>query len=128
MATESKDQSVLNHIDRLVKEEEQLYGQSELADEDRERLAGLKVELDQCWDLLRQRRALREFGRIRTKRRSARHGLLRTTNSRHGVELMSRARVPARAILTRIALKSDTLCAACHTFPNAGREEVSAGR
>jgi hypothetical protein len=40
MATESKDQSVLNHIDRLVKEEEQLYGQSELADEDRERLAG----------------------------------------------------------------------------------------
>jgi flagellar biosynthesis/type III secretory pathway chaperone len=62
MATENKDQSVLNHIDRLVKEEEQLYGQSELADEDRERLAGLKVELDQCWDLLRQRRALREFG------------------------------------------------------------------
>ena len=62
MATESKDQSVLNHIDRLVKEEEQLYGQSELADEDRERLAGLKVELDQCGDLLRQRRALREFG------------------------------------------------------------------
>jgi flagellar biosynthesis/type III secretory pathway chaperone len=62
MATENKDQSVLNHIDRLVKEEEQLYGQSELTDEDRERLAGLKVALDQCWDLLRQRRALREFG------------------------------------------------------------------
>jgi hypothetical protein len=30
MVTENKDQSVLNHIDRLVKEEEQLYGQSEL--------------------------------------------------------------------------------------------------
>ena len=60
MATENKDQSVLNHIDRLVKEEEQLYGQSELSDEDRERLAGLKVELDQCWDLLRQRRALQQ--------------------------------------------------------------------
>ena len=27
------------------------------------RLAKIKVELDQCWDLLRQRRALREFGR-----------------------------------------------------------------
>ena len=62
MALESKDQSVLSHIDRLMKEEEQLYGQSELTDEDQGRLAGLKVELDQCWDLLRQRRALREFG------------------------------------------------------------------
>jgi flagellar biosynthesis/type III secretory pathway chaperone len=62
MATDNKDQSVLNHIDQLVKEEEQLYGQSELTDQDRERLTGLKVELDQCWDLLRQRRALREFG------------------------------------------------------------------
>lgn len=62
MALENKDQSVLSHIDSLVKEEEQLYGQSELTDEDRGRLAGLKVELDQCWDLLRQRRALREFG------------------------------------------------------------------
>lgn len=62
MARENEDRSVLNHIDQLVKEEAQLYGQSELADVDRRRLAELKVELDQCWDLLRQRRALREFG------------------------------------------------------------------
>ena len=62
MATEDKDKSVLNHIDRLVKEEEKLYGRSELTNDDHERLAQLKVELDQCWDLLRQRRALREFG------------------------------------------------------------------
>jgi len=62
MPNEDKDQSVLNHIDQLVKEEERLYAQSELTDEDRGRLDGLKVELDQCWDLLRQRRALREFG------------------------------------------------------------------
>ena len=62
MAADNKDQSVLNHIDKLVKEEEQLYRQSELTDQDQERLTGLKVELDQCWDLLRQRRALREFG------------------------------------------------------------------
>jgi len=62
MASEDRDQSVLNHIDRLVKEEEGLYGRSELTDDDRERLAEVKVELDQCWDLLRQRRALREFG------------------------------------------------------------------
>jgi len=63
MAIESKDQPVLCHIDRLVKEEERLYAQSEIADDDRDRLAKIKVELDQCWDLLRQRRALREFGR-----------------------------------------------------------------
>jgi hypothetical protein len=62
MAIEDKDKSVLNHIDRLVKEEEGLYGRSELTNDDRERLGQLKVELDQCWDLLRQRRALREFG------------------------------------------------------------------
>jgi hypothetical protein len=62
MATEDKDQPVLNHIDRLVKEEERLYAGSGLADDERERLAKLKIELDQCWDLLRQRRALREFG------------------------------------------------------------------
>ena len=62
MANESHDKSVLNHINRLVKEEERLYGKSELTGDDRGRLAELKVELDQCWDLLRQRRALREFG------------------------------------------------------------------
>lgn len=62
MAIEKKDQSVLSHIDQLVKEEERLYGKSGLTDDDRGRLAELKVELDQCWDLLRQRRALREFG------------------------------------------------------------------
>jgi len=62
MAIDIKDQSVLSHIDRLVKEEEHLYNQADLTGDDRARLAKLKVELDQCWDLLRQRRALREFG------------------------------------------------------------------
>ena len=58
----NKDQSVLSHIDELVKEEERLYGKNGLTGDDRGRLAELKVKLDQCWDLLRQRRALREFG------------------------------------------------------------------
>lgn len=62
MVKGSNDNSVLGHIDQLVREEEQLYGKSELEEKDRERLADLKVELDLCWDLLRQRRALREFG------------------------------------------------------------------
>jgi len=62
MANEKSDQSVLSHIDRLVKEEERLYAKTGLTDEDQARLAEVKVALDQCWDLLRQRRALREFG------------------------------------------------------------------
>jgi calcineurin-like phosphoesterase family protein len=64
MATDNddKDQSVLSHINRLVQEEERLYQQGDLSNKDESRLSELKVELDQCWDLLRQRRALREFG------------------------------------------------------------------
>jgi hypothetical protein len=62
MANEKNDQSVLGHIDQLVKEEERLYAKNELTDDDQARLAEVKVQLDQCWDLLRQRRALREFG------------------------------------------------------------------
>ena len=34
-----------------------------MTDTDRERLSKIEVELDQCWDLLRQRRALRDAGR-----------------------------------------------------------------
>jgi hypothetical protein len=62
MANENNDKFVLSHIDQLVKEEEHLYGKDQLNVEDQKRLADLKVELDQYWDLLRQRRALREFG------------------------------------------------------------------
>jgi len=57
-----KDQSVLSHIDQLVKKEERLYANSGLTEDEQARLSKLKVELDQCWDLLRQRRALQEFG------------------------------------------------------------------
>jgi len=63
MANEKNDQTVLSHIDELVKEEERLYAKNGLSDEDEARLAEVKVALDQCWDLLRQRRALRECGK-----------------------------------------------------------------
>jgi Protein of unknown function (DUF2630) len=62
MADKNKDQSVLSHIDQLVKEEGRLYAKGHLNAGDQKRLAELKVELDQYWDLLRQRRALQEFG------------------------------------------------------------------
>ncbi len=57
------DGAVLAHIQKLVAEEEALYGHGAPSDADRDRLKALNVALDQCWDLLRQRRALREFGR-----------------------------------------------------------------
>lgn len=59
------DQPVLAYIQQLVKEEHGLFekGERGTAEEmDRHRLAQVQVELDQCWDLLRQRRALREVG------------------------------------------------------------------
>ena len=62
MAAKDQDQSILGHIDQLVKEEERLYGQDQLSIDEQGRLNNIKVQLDQCWDLLRQRRALREFG------------------------------------------------------------------
>jgi hypothetical protein len=61
-AKETTDQPVRGHIERVVAEEHKLYNQATLGEEDRARLAKIKVELDQCWDLLRQRHARREFG------------------------------------------------------------------
>ncbi|MBV8303931.1 MAG: DUF2630 family protein [Acidimicrobiia bacterium] len=61
------DQDVIDRIDKLVAEEHGLRQRSQgqgqgLADSDRERLESIKVALDQCWDLLRQRRGLRDRG------------------------------------------------------------------
>ena len=61
MAEPQTDETILARIKKLVDEEHALYGKS-LDDHGQVRLDSLKVELDQCWDLLRQRRALREFG------------------------------------------------------------------
>jgi hypothetical protein len=57
-----EDRQVLTHIETLVKEEHQLYSASKLDQKDRQRLESITVELDQCWDLLRQRRGLRDAG------------------------------------------------------------------
>jgi hypothetical protein len=60
-----EDPEIHGEIDRMVEEEHQLWereGAGEASDADRQRLAALKVALDQCWDLLRQRRARRDAG------------------------------------------------------------------
>ena len=62
MENQAQDQPVLIHIQRLVEEEHRLHEQRGHAKADRKRLAQVQVELDQCWDLLRQRRALRDVG------------------------------------------------------------------
>lgn len=56
------DRQILRHIEHLVAEEHQLQQAATLPNAERDRLKHLRVELDQCWDLLRQRRAKREFG------------------------------------------------------------------
>jgi hypothetical protein len=55
------DQTLLHRIQHLVDEEHQLDQHHDRSPEDHERYRNLQVELDQCWDLLRQRRARREF-------------------------------------------------------------------
>ncbi|MGH3063596.1 MAG: DUF2630 family protein [Gaiellaceae bacterium] len=59
------DSQIHGTIDRLVAEEHALWEREAVGDandNDRKRLRELKVSLDQCWDLLRQRRALCEAG------------------------------------------------------------------
>jgi hypothetical protein len=62
MKDEAKESRVLGHIQKLVSEEHQLFGKTSLSKDQSKRLTNIQVELDQCWDLLRQRRALRETG------------------------------------------------------------------
>jgi hypothetical protein len=62
MAQSAPTDSALDRITDLVREERQLYRRGDMSDTDRARLEELEVELDQCWDLLRQRDAKQEFG------------------------------------------------------------------
>ena len=62
----AKDQDILDQVNKLVAEEKELRAKLQHRDiaesEEHQRLSTLEVALDQCWDLLRQRRALRETG------------------------------------------------------------------
>jgi hypothetical protein len=64
------DESIAASIERLTTEEKELRRREqtdsphdEALAADRDRLREVEVELDRCWDLLRQRRAQEEFGR-----------------------------------------------------------------
>ncbi len=63
------DESIAARIEGLVSEEHELRSREqsdnakpELLETDQERLRAVQIELDRCWDLLRQRRALRDAG------------------------------------------------------------------
>jgi hypothetical protein len=61
------DESIAARIERLVSEEHELRDREQsdaddALDADAQRLRAIEVELDVCWDLLRQRRALRNAG------------------------------------------------------------------
>ncbi len=63
------DESIAERIEGLVSEEHELRGReqadrknAQLLEADQRRLQALETELDRCWDLLRQRRAIRDAG------------------------------------------------------------------
>ena len=61
------DENIAARIERLVTEEHELRNReesdaAEALESDADRLRAIEVELDVCWDLLRQRRALRDAG------------------------------------------------------------------
>jgi hypothetical protein len=61
------DEAVLSQINDLVAEEQRLLESSRMGDgglneQEEARLKAVEVSLDQCWDLLRQRRAARNAG------------------------------------------------------------------
>lgn len=62
----ANDQDILAEVNKLVAEEKELRDKLQHHEidesEEHQRLRAVEVQLDQCWDLLRQRRALRESG------------------------------------------------------------------
>jgi hypothetical protein len=66
VANENTDQDILKNVNDLVAEERELRDKLQHREidesEEHKRLKAVEVQLDQCWDLLRQRRALRASG------------------------------------------------------------------
>ena len=62
----AKDQDILAQVNKLVAEEKELRDKLQHREidesEEHQRLRAVEVALDQCWDLLRQRRARRDAG------------------------------------------------------------------
>jgi uncharacterized protein YjaG (DUF416 family) len=59
------DIEIVRQVDELVEREHALqrgHSDNELSEEERKQLNSIETQLDQCWDLLRRRRARRNAG------------------------------------------------------------------
>ncbi|MBW8766256.1 MAG: DUF2630 family protein [Geodermatophilales bacterium] len=56
------EQDIFSRIHSLVEEEHKLRDTTEHTDDSRARMSKIEADLDQCWDLLRQRRAKKQYG------------------------------------------------------------------
>ena len=56
------EKDLLSRISQLVEEEHALRESGDHTDAQHARMAELEAHLDQCWDLLRQRRAKQQYG------------------------------------------------------------------
>jgi hypothetical protein len=56
-----EETDIFSRIHSLVEEEHKLRDTTEHTEEQRARIGKLEADLDQCWDLLRQRRAKRQY-------------------------------------------------------------------
>jgi hypothetical protein len=56
-----EETDILSRIHALVEEEHKLREGTDHSEEERARITKLEADLDQCWDLLRQRRAKRQY-------------------------------------------------------------------
>jgi hypothetical protein len=56
------EKDILSRIHALVEEEHVLREGTEHTPDQRSRMSEIEAHLDQCWDLLRQRRAKRQYG------------------------------------------------------------------
>jgi DNA-binding transcriptional regulator PaaX len=61
MSEKMNESKILDHITELVDEEHRIYSNKAVSAQDRDKLKHIAEQLDQCWDLLRQRRARLEF-------------------------------------------------------------------
>jgi hypothetical protein len=62
MNDRTTDAGVRSHIRELMDREHRLLDAPTRSEDEHAALHSIEVELDQCWDLLRQRRAAREMG------------------------------------------------------------------
>lgn len=57
------EREILDKIKELLEEEHKLYSKNGLSAEERKKAENVQIDLDRYWDLLRQKRALAEFGK-----------------------------------------------------------------